>query len=115
MATIVHERARDIAILKSLGFYETDMQIMFVFEGLMIGAAGSLCGWALGYALCLALSTVQFQVPGSTDSTFLPIYFTITHYLIASAFALASAGIAGYLPARRAARLNPVDIIRGAT
>ncbi|AXS39436.1 ABC transporter permease [Breoghania sp. L-A4] len=115
VATIVHEKARDIAILKSLGFYETDMQYMFVFEGLMIGAAGSLFGWALGYVLCLALSTVQFQIPGTTDSTFLPIYFTITHYLIASGFALASAGIAGYLPARRAARLNPVDIIRGAT
>ena len=115
VATIVNEKARDIAILKSLGFYEADMQFLFVFEGLMIGAAGSLCGWALGYVLCLALSTVEFQIPGSTDSTFLPIYFAPAHYAIAAAFALGSAGIAGYLPARRAARLNPVDIIRGAT
>ena len=115
VSTIVHEKARDIAILKSLGFYETDMQVLFVFEGLAIGAAGSLCGWALGYVLCLALSMVEFQIPGSTDSTFLPIYIAPAHYLIAAGFALGSAGIAGYLPARRAARLNPVDIIRGAT
>lgn len=115
VATIVNEKARDIAILKSLGFYEADMQSLFVFEGLMIGAAGSLCGWALGYALCVALSQVEFQIPGSTDSTFLPIYFTPVHYLIAAGFALTSAGVAGYLPARRAAALNPVDIIRGAT
>jgi lipoprotein-releasing system permease protein len=37
------------------------------------------------------------------------------HYVIASAFALGSAAVAGYLPARRAARLNPVEIIRGAS
>jgi lipoprotein-releasing system permease protein len=37
------------------------------------------------------------------------------HYLIATGFALGSAAVAGYLPARRAAHLNPVDIIRGAT
>lgn len=115
VATIVNEKARDIAILKSLGFYETDMQFLFVVEGLVIGVAGSLCGWALGYVLCLALSTVEFQIPGSTDSTFLPIYFSPLHYAIAAGFALASAGVAGYLPARRAASLHPVDIIRGAT
>jgi lipoprotein-releasing system permease protein len=36
------------------------------------------------------------------------------HYLIAGVAAVGAAGIAGYLPARRAAKLNPVDIIRGA-
>ena len=47
--------------------------------------------------------------------TTLPLAWSPTHYLIASAFALVSAGVAGYLPARKASRLNPVDIIRGAT
>lgn len=115
VATVVNEKARDIAILKSLGFRERDMQILFVVEGLVIGGAGSLAGWLLGYILCLALSTVEFQIPGSTDKTFLPMYFTPVHYAIAAGFALTSAAVAGYLPARRAARLNPVDIIRGAT
>jgi lipoprotein-releasing system permease protein len=37
------------------------------------------------------------------------------HYLIASGIALGSAALAAYLPASKASRLNPVDIIRGAT
>ena len=49
------------------------------------------------------------------EMTHLPIAWSILHYLIASGFALGSAAVAGYLPARRAARVNPVDIIRGAT
>ena len=47
--------------------------------------------------------------------TELPIAWSVLHYAIASAFALGSAAIAGYLPARKAARLHPVDIIRGAS
>ena len=49
------------------------------------------------------------------EITRLPIAWSFLHYLIAAGFALGSAAVAGYLPARRAARLNPVDIIRGAT
>jgi lipoprotein-releasing system permease protein len=45
----------------------------------------------------------------------LPIAWSILHYVIATAFAVGSAAVAGYLPARRAAKQNPVDIIRGAT
>jgi lipoprotein-releasing system permease protein len=49
------------------------------------------------------------------DITHLPVVFDPVHYALAAAFALAASGIAGYLPARKASRLNPVDIIRGAT
>ncbi|CAM5217230.1 ABC transporter OS=Bosea thiooxidans OX=53254 GN=ARD30_14970 PE=3 SV=1 [Bosea thiooxidans] len=49
------------------------------------------------------------------EITRLPLAWSFWHYLIAAGFALVSAGVAGYLPARQAARLNPVDIIRGAT
>jgi lipoprotein-releasing system permease protein len=38
----------------------------------------------------------------------------VTHYLIASGLALGAASMAGYLPARKAAQGNPIDIIRGA-
>ena len=115
VSTITHEKARDIAILKSLGFAEADMQRLFLIEGLAIGGIGSVLGWAVGYALCLALLSVRFEVPELGDATHLPLAWSPAHYAVASAFALTAAGIAGYLPARRAARLNPVDIIRGAT
>lgn len=114
ISTITHEKARDIAILKSLGFPEADMRRLFLLEGLVIGAGGSLLGWGVGFLLTFALGRVRFEIP-EADMTNLPLAWSLWHYLIASGFALASAGIAGYLPARKAARLNPVDIIRGAT
>jgi lipoprotein-releasing system permease protein len=116
VSTITHEKARDIAILKSLGFPQGDMQRLFVLEGLAIGLAGALLGWGLGFGLAFALSQVRFEVRGvGREMTHLPLACSFWHYLIAAGFALLSAGVAGWLPARRAARLNPVDIIRGAT
>ncbi|MBO6719368.1 MAG: ABC transporter permease [Rhizobiaceae bacterium] len=116
VSTITHEKARDIAIMKSLGFSQTDMQRMFVLEGLAIGAAGSALGWLLGFGLTAALASVRFELDaGGQEITELPIAWSTLHYAIASAFALGSAAVAGYLPARRAARLHPVEIIRGAS
>ncbi|TCU20150.1 ABC transporter permease [Rhizobium sullae] len=116
ISTITHEKARDIAIMKSLGFGEVDMRRLFLLEGVAIGAAGSALGWLLGFTLVYALSLVRFELAATgQEMTHLPIAWSILHYLIASGFALGSAAFAGYLPARRAARLNPVDIIRGAT
>ncbi|MCR4268103.1 ABC transporter permease [Nitratireductor sp. ZSWI3] len=116
VSTITHEKARDIAIMKSLGFSRSDMQRMFVFEGVAIGAAGSVAGWLLGFALTYALASIRFELDaGGQEITQLPVAWSSMHYAIASFFALASAAVAGYLPARKAARLNPVDIIRGAT
>jgi lipoprotein-releasing system permease protein len=116
VSTITHEKARDIAIMKSLGFAEADMRRLFLLEGVAIGTGGSALGWLLGFLLVYALSLVRLEITtGPQEITRLPIAWSMLHYIIASAFALASAAVAGYLPARRAARLNPVDIIRGAT
>lgn len=118
ISTITHEKARDIAILKSLGFTERDMRRLFVAEGLVFGVAGSLLGWLFGFGLCLAMSLVRFELSGAAvtqEMTRLPLAWSPWHYAIAAGFALVSAAVAGYLPARRAARLNPVAIIRGAS
>ncbi|WP_414472544.1 ABC transporter permease [Microvirga sp. M2] len=118
ISTITHEKARDIAILKSLGFTQGNMRRLFLIEGLALGMAGSIAGWMIGFLLCFALSQVEFRLSGAgvgRELTRLPLFWSPWHYAIASGFAVASAGVAGYLPARQAARLNPVDIIRGAT
>lgn len=114
VSTITHEKARDIAILKSLGFRERDMRRIFVIEGLALGGIGSALGWGLGFALSGLLASIEIDVQNVTELKSLPIYYSWVHYAIAAAFALCSAGFAGWLPARRAARLDPVEIVRGA-
>ena len=114
ISTITHEKTRDIAILKSLGFTERMVRRIFLIEALLIGLSGMIIGWALGYALSRALGSIEFKSP-FVDATHLPIYYTFVHYALAGLVALSASAIAGYLPARKAARVHPVDIIRGAS
>ena len=114
ISTITHEKTRDIAILKSLGFTEKIVRRIFLLEAMLIGVAGTALGWVLGYVLCLMLGSIEFKSP-FVDATHLPMHYTLVHYLLASAVALAASAIAGYLPARKAARAHPVEIIRGAS
>ena len=114
ISTITYEKARDIAIMKSLGLTEATLRGIFVVEASIIGLAGALMGFVLGYVLCVALGTVEIKNP-FLDSNYLPLAYDVRHYLIAAVVALVSSLAAGYLPARKAARVNPVDIIRGAT
>ena len=114
ISTITHEKSRDIAILKSLGLREAAVRRIFVIEALIIGLIGAMAGWALGYGLTAALGMVEIKNP-MIDATRLPLVYSSVHYAIATAAALASSLVAGYFPARKASRLYPVDIIRGAT
>ena len=114
ISTITHEKARDIAIMKSLGLSERVVRSIFVLEAMLIGVAGGLAGFALGYVLCLGLGSIEIRSP-FMDMTHLPLIYNPRHYAIALGVALASSLAAGYLPARKAARVHPVDIIRGAT
>ncbi len=114
ISTITHEKARDIAIMKSLGLREFTVRTIFVVEALIIGLIGALIGFAFGYLLCVALGAVRITNP-FIDSNYLPLAYTYVHYLLAGMVALVSSVAAGYQPARKAARGNPVEIIRGAT
>lgn len=114
VSTITHEKTRDIAIMKSLGFKAASVRRIFVIEAAFIGFVGAVIGWALGYALCLGMGQIEIRSP-FVDSTRLPLFYTPVHYALAGAIALASSLVAGYFPARKAAAVEPVDIIRGAS
>jgi lipoprotein-releasing system permease protein len=114
IATITHEKTRDIAILKSLGFRDRTIRGIFMVEALIIGLVGAMLGWGLGYLMTRGLASLEFKTPFS-DQNHLPVLYSVKHYALATAAALFSSLIAGYFPARSAARVNPVDIIRGAT
>ncbi len=114
ISTITYEKSRDIAIMKSLGLSERTVRSIFVVEAQIIGLAGAVFGFALGYVMCLALGSVEIKSP-FMDATHLPLAYAPSHYLLAGLVALGSSVLAGYAPASKAARLHPVDIIRGAT
>ncbi len=114
LSTIVMEKTRDIAILKSMGFHASDVRIIFLIEGIVIGAIGSVLGVVLGIGLMKVLSVIEIKPPGMTEVVHLPVWWGPEQYALAAAFALASCIAAAYLPARRAGRVHPVDILRGA-
>lgn len=114
ISTIVMEKTRDIAIMKSMGFRARDVRRIFLLEGLMVGLIGSGFGVLAGVGLMQVLARVEVRPPGVVEVVRLPLWWGPEQYALAAAFALVSCLAASYLPARRAGRVHPVDILRGA-
>lgn len=115
ISTVVMEKHRDIAILKSMGFHAGDIKRIFVIQGTMLGVMGNLLGIPLGCVFMFALMQVKLMPPGSTEPVNLPLDWGVGQFAIAGGFAMAAAVAAAFLPARKGARVQPVDILRGGT
>src|SRR6185312_8992809 len=111
---LVLEKDKEVAILKSMGARDSSVLGAFMILGLMIGGIGTITGIAAGIAGCWALG--RFGVPLNTDVyyiTTLPV--KMNPYEIAAVFgaSVAIALLATLYPAWMAARLRPVDGLRG--
>jgi lipoprotein-releasing system permease protein len=115
ISTITHEKRQDIAIMKSLGMREYAVRRIFIIESIIIGVVGILFGWVLGYLLCYGWSKITIFNPLTGTTVPLQIYYSAMHYVVAGGIALACCAGAAYFPARKATRVHPVDIIRGAS
>lgn len=114
ISTVIFEKTRDIAIMKSMGFAEGDVRTIFLLEGLALGALGAIIGCALGLCLTYLLSIIRFKAVGLVEIQQFILKWSAWHYVIASGIAMVSAVAAAYIPSRRAAKVNPVEIVRGA-
>jgi lipoprotein-releasing system permease protein len=115
ISTITHEKRHDIAIMKSLGMREASVRRIFILESAMMGSVGILFGWLLGYLLCYAWSLITIFNPLTGATVPLQIYYSPTHYIATGAISILCCAVAAFFPARKATRVHPVEIIRGAS
>lgn len=110
----VLERVNDIAILKSFGLSRTDITYIYLFQGLVIGLIGSGVGLLFGKLAIEGLRRLPIQMEGLVKAEGLLMSEHGSQYLIAFVSAMVVVLAAAVYPARRAAKYDPVEVIRGA-
>lgn len=105
----VVQKSREIGILKAMGTPTRRIIRVFLIEGALVGLAGSVLGVALGAGLSLFFASLVKNPDGSP--TF-PVNLTVALFVRASVIATLTGIIAAAAPAHRAARLDPVEVIR---
>lgn len=109
----IYEKMDDIAILKATGFSGGDVLRIFIFQALLIGFVGGVIGLLLGFGVSYLISITPFETEAIPNLKTFPVNFNPWFYVAGIIFALLSTFFAGYLPARKARNIDPVEIIRG--
>jgi lipoprotein-releasing system permease protein len=111
---VAMEKRRDIGILKAMGARDRDIARVFSAQGLIVGIFGSILGLLLGLIVCYGqLKFKWIALP--SDIYFLdalPVKMQLQDFAIVSVIAVLLAYIGAIYPAKRAAKLTPVDAIR---
>jgi lipoprotein-releasing system permease protein len=110
---LIYEKMNDIAILKATGFTGTDVLLIFIIQAIMIGLIGGVLGIALGYGVSLIIDGLPFVTEALPTIKTYPINYDPKFYITGIIFAFVSTFLAGYLPALKAKKIDPVEIIRG--
>jgi lipoprotein-releasing system permease protein len=113
LSMIVLEKTKDIAILRSMGYTRADISRIFLWQAAIVLAIGTVLGCGLGVAVTYGLSQVPLQIHTIFTTKHFLVSWSGTYYVEAVATATATVMVASLWPARRAARLEPGDIIRG--
>lgn len=110
----VLERVNDIAILKSMGLSRWDITIIYMLQGLVIGLIGSTIGLIAGKISIEVLRRVPIPMEGLVKTEGLLLSEHGSQYVVAFISSLVVVMLAAVYPAWRAAKYDPVDVIRGA-
>lgn len=110
---MIYEKMDTIAILKATGFSGNDVQSIFIIISLTIGIAGCIGGLILGFLLTTFISTIPFNTEALPTIKTYPVTYNPLYYFIAFCFSLITTFLAGWFPARKASKVDPVEIIRG--
>ena len=110
---MIYEKLDAIAILKATGFSGSDVRRIFLMLSIIIGLAGGAAGLIGGFTLQHIVNNIPFVTAALPTVKTFPIDYSPKYYIIAVSFALITTWIAGWFPARKASKVDPVEIIRG--
>ena len=110
---IIYEKMGDIAILKAIGYKDKDIRKIFLTESIIIGIIGGVLGLILGYVVTLIVGSIPLNIRGFIAVNYLQFNREPIFFVMAFVFGIMATSIAGFLPARKASKVDPVDIIRG--
>lgn len=105
----VVQRSREIGILRAIGTSRRRILRIFLIQGAILGAAGSILGMMIGTILSLFFASLARNPDGS--ATF-PVTLNLSLFLTAAVIAITTGLAAAVAPAHRAAWLDPVEVIR---
>jgi len=109
----VINKMKDIAILKATGFAGKDIIAIFLIQSIIIGVLGACLGLLIGFSLSYLLSITPFDAGDFLAVKTFPVIFNIKYYLMGLGFGVITTILAGYMPARKASKIDPVAILRG--
>jgi lipoprotein-releasing system permease protein len=114
LSMVVHDKTREIGILKAMGLPSSAIRNIFLVQGLVIGAVGTGLGLVLGFAGALALDKYKFIKldPSVYFIDHLPVTTQPRDVIVIVVASLLIAALATLYPAIQAAKLYPVDAIR---
>jgi len=113
LAMIVLEKTKEIAILRSMGYTREDISRIFLWQAAIVLGIGTVIGCAVGAVITFAVSQYPLPITGIFTSHKFLVQWSGWHYLQAVSTAVIMVMMASLIPSRRAARLEPGDIIRG--
>ncbi len=111
-AIMVMEKTRDIAILRSMGFKPSDISAVFLWQGAIVLVMGIFLGSCVGVLSTYGISKIPLRIRGIFSTESFVVNWDLSHYLWAILIAVLFVSIASWIPARRAAKIEPAKIIR---
>ena len=110
---MIFEKMDSIAILKATGFSGREVKYVFITIGVLIGLIGGLFGLIFGFGFSVLIDNLPFNTAAMPTVTTFPVNYNPNFYIIGTMFSILTTYLAGYFPAKKASKIDPVIIIRG--